>query len=138
MTNLLANGLIQQTVYSGIDPGQINSIRVNAGRRLRTRNSGTKAEIQEIGNISVRISEHQDVDSISDTVAKFVYEVWGNAVNVASRMESAGEPDQINLSADPYEIVKDFFECEYRGELNVKNKKAYSDLTSKESQFYQN
>lgn len=34
----------------------------------------------------------------------------------------AGEPDQINLSADTYEIVKDFFECEYRGELNVKNK----------------
>ncbi|MCR9142974.1 MAG: GAF domain-containing protein [bacterium] len=53
---------------------------------------------------------------------KFAYDVWGDAVNVASRMETNGEAGRVNISRDVYEIVKYFFECEYRGKMEVKNR----------------
>ncbi|MBK8397985.1 MAG: response regulator [Leptospiraceae bacterium] len=53
---------------------------------------------------------------------KFAYDVWGDTVNTASRMESSGTPGKINISYATYEFVKDFFDCEYRGEIDAKNK----------------
>lgn len=53
---------------------------------------------------------------------KFAYDVWGDTVNTASRMESSGTPGKINISGTTYELVKEFFECEYRGKVNAKNK----------------
>ncbi|HEX2934627.1 MAG TPA: adenylate/guanylate cyclase domain-containing protein, partial [Bacteroidales bacterium] len=53
---------------------------------------------------------------------KFAYDIWGDAVNTASRMESAGEAGKVNISGATYDIVKDFFECTYRGKIKVKNK----------------
>ena len=53
---------------------------------------------------------------------KFAYDIWGDAVNVASRCESNGEADRINLSEDAYERVKEFFVCEHRGLIQVKNR----------------
>jgi class 3 adenylate cyclase len=53
---------------------------------------------------------------------KFAYDVWGDTVNTASRMESSGTPGRINISYTTYELIKEFFECEYRGEVNAKNK----------------
>ncbi|MBI3720147.1 MAG: adenylate/guanylate cyclase domain-containing protein [Sphingobacteriales bacterium] len=53
---------------------------------------------------------------------KFAYDIWGDTVNVASRMESNSEPGRINISENTYLLVKDIFECEYRGELDVKNR----------------
>lgn len=53
---------------------------------------------------------------------KFSYDIWGDTVNTASRMESSGEPDRINISEATYFLVKDYFECEYRGKVQAKNK----------------
>ncbi|MCB1178025.1 MAG: GAF domain-containing protein, partial [Leptospiraceae bacterium] len=53
---------------------------------------------------------------------KFQYDIWSDTVNTASRMESSGEPGKINISGATYEIVKEFFECEYRGKVEAKNK----------------
>lgn len=53
---------------------------------------------------------------------KFCYDVWGDSVNIASRMESSGEPGKINISQTTYELVKDHFDCEYRGKVQAKNK----------------
>lgn len=53
---------------------------------------------------------------------KFAYDIWGDAVNVASRMESHGEPNRIQIGAPTYELVKDHFECEKRGVIQVKGK----------------
>jgi adenylate cyclase len=53
---------------------------------------------------------------------KFSYDIWGDTVNIASRMESNSEPGKINISANTYELIKDEFECEYRGEMEVKNR----------------
>jgi class 3 adenylate cyclase len=50
------------------------------------------------------------------------YDIWGDTVNTASRMESSGEASKINISGHTYELVKDFFICEYRGKMPVKYK----------------
>ncbi|HEX2970434.1 MAG TPA: adenylate/guanylate cyclase domain-containing protein [Bacteroidales bacterium] len=53
---------------------------------------------------------------------KLSYDIWGDTVNTASRMESSGEAGKINISGTTYEFVKDFFNCEYRGRMPVKYK----------------
>ena len=53
---------------------------------------------------------------------KFSYDIWGDTVNIASRMESNSEPGKINISANTYELIKDTFDCDYRGEIEVKNR----------------
>lgn len=53
---------------------------------------------------------------------KFAYDIWGDAVNVASRMESHGEPDKIQVSHSTYELAKDAFNFEARGPIKVKGK----------------
>ncbi len=54
-------------------------------------------------------------------VHKFAYDIWGDAVNLSSRMESGGAPGRINLSPNTYSRVKDFFACEKRGRLRIKD-----------------
>ncbi|HEO65327.1 MAG TPA: hypothetical protein ENI73_05570, partial [Spirochaetes bacterium] len=54
--------------------------------------------------------------------SKFLYDIWGDSVNLASRMESSGEPTKINISGVTYELVKDFFHCKHRGQVPAKNK----------------
>lgn len=53
---------------------------------------------------------------------KLTYDIWGDTVNTASRMESSGEAGKINISGTTYEFVKEFFSCEYRGKMPVKYK----------------
>jgi class 3 adenylate cyclase len=53
--------------------------------------------------------------------SKFAYDIWGETVNIASRMESGGNVEMVNISEDTYSYIKDLFECEYRGEVEVKN-----------------
>ncbi len=53
---------------------------------------------------------------------KFAYDIWSDTVNIASRMESSGEPGRVNISASTYEEVKDFFNCTPRGKVEAKGK----------------
>jgi len=53
---------------------------------------------------------------------KFAYDVWGDTVNTASRLESSGIAGRINISEATYEQVKVFFVCEYRGKISAKHK----------------
>jgi class 3 adenylate cyclase len=55
-------------------------------------------------------------------INKFAYDIWGDTVNTASRMESSGEPGRVNVSGDTYALVHPFFECEYRGKVKAKGK----------------
>jgi CheY-like chemotaxis protein len=52
---------------------------------------------------------------------KFAYDVWGTTVNIASRMEAAGEVGMVNISGTTYEYVKEYFDCVYRGKVEAKN-----------------
>ncbi len=53
---------------------------------------------------------------------KFAYDIWGDTVNIASRMETSGEVGKVNISGETYRKVKDFFSCTYRGKIDAKNK----------------
>ena len=53
---------------------------------------------------------------------KFIYDLWGDAVNTASRMESHGHEGIIQITRVTYELIKDDFACEPRGTVNVKGK----------------
>lgn len=53
---------------------------------------------------------------------KLEYDIWGDTVNIASRMESHGLINKVNISEHTYNMVKDFFVCQYRGKIEVKYK----------------
>ena len=53
---------------------------------------------------------------------KFAYDIWGDAVNIAARLESSAEAGSVNITNSVYEVVRDEFECEPRGRLSVKNR----------------
>jgi class 3 adenylate cyclase len=53
---------------------------------------------------------------------KFAYDIWGDTVNIASRMEAAGDVGKVNISGTTYEHIKDYFDCTYRGKIPVKSK----------------
>jgi adenylate cyclase len=55
-------------------------------------------------------------------IKKFAYDIWGDTVNTASRMESSGEVGRVNISGETYELIKNRFKCIHRGKVKAKNK----------------
>jgi len=52
---------------------------------------------------------------------KYIYDIWGDTVNIASRMQQESEIGRVNISGITYSYIKDYFECEYRGKIGVKH-----------------
>ncbi len=55
-------------------------------------------------------------------IKKFAYDIWGDTVNIASRMETHCESGKINISENTYSLIRETFDCEFRGEIQAKNK----------------
>lgn len=55
-------------------------------------------------------------------IRKYAYDIWGDTVNLASRIEQNSEAGKINISESTYELVKNDFNCFYRGKIEAKNK----------------
>ncbi len=84
-----------------------------------------KTHVQEAmgKSFSIRIGIHSgSVVAGIVGVKKYAYDIWGDTVNTAARMEQSGESGKINISGATYELVKNTFECEYRGKVKAKNK----------------
>ena len=98
---------------------------VSAGKEMLTfieqRNNRLKASGKPPWPIRIGIHTGELVAGVVGK-RKFAYDIWGDTVNVASRMESNSEVGHINISEATYKLVGDKFHCKYRGELEVKHK----------------
>ncbi|MES2766666.1 MAG: tetratricopeptide repeat protein [Bacteroidota bacterium] len=97
---------------------------------------GDRTWMSEIGEIRVRIGLHCG-EVIGGVIGetKYAYDLWGDTVNIAARMESTGEPDKIHVSEEVFKSLKDNFEFEERGEIEIKGKgimKTYFLLNEKD------
>jgi len=83
----------------------------------------TTSEIEGMKFWDIRIGIHTGT-VVAGVVGqkKLSYDIWGDTVNTASRMESSGDAGKINISGTTYEFVKDFFVFEHRGKMPVKYK----------------
>ncbi|GAB4236999.1 MAG: hypothetical protein Kow0049_22480 [Stanieria sp.] len=79
------------------------------------------AETDKTLSLRIGINTGEVVAGIIGT-KKFTYDLWGDAVNIARRMESQGIPDTIQVSATTYELLKDKYSFQTRGVINVKGK----------------
>lgn len=76
--------------------------------------------------LSVRIGIHTGpVTAGVVGIDKFAFDIWGDTVNIASRLEAASEPGRINVSAATYRRIKDFFACRNRGQIETKDARAF-------------
>jgi adenylate cyclase len=98
---------------------------VNAAIEIKNFMLNRKKEKEAKGEIpfEIRIGIHTGpVVAGIVGVKKFAYDIWGDTVNLAARMESSGEAGKINISGSTYQLVKDKFNCVHRGKIQAKNK----------------
>jgi adenylate cyclase len=93
---------------------------------------GMVEAVCEIGSgfgeeLQTRIGIHSG-DVVAGIIGRhrFIYDVWGDTVNTASRLESSGVPNRVQISEATYRRVKDVFHCELRGQLDIKGKGSMS------------
>jgi adenylate cyclase len=87
---------------------------------VEERNIERKKQGENIWKVRIGINAGPMVAGVIGN-KKLTYDVWGNAVNIASRMETNGEPGQINISSSFYELIKDRYHCTHRGKIHAKN-----------------
>jgi adenylate cyclase len=98
---------------------------INAAIEIRNFMLERKIEKELIGEIpfELRIGIHTGpVVAGVVGVKKYAYDIWGDTVNIAARMEQNSDAGKINISGVTYELVKAKFKCEHRGKIEAKNK----------------
>lgn len=112
---------------SGLEADEsINALNaVKAGMEmLEAIEESRESMVTQFGtHFQFRIGMHtgKTVSGVVGTI-KYAFDIWGDSVNVASRMEQMSEAGKINISEDTYSFVKDYVSCTPRGAISVKNK----------------
>jgi class 3 adenylate cyclase len=94
---------------------------VLAGLEIMAYMRKLKQEEMKFWNIKIGIHTGPVVAGVMGQ-KRLSYDIWGDTVNTANHIESAGEAGKINISETTYKFVKDFFDCTYRGKMPVKYK----------------
>jgi adenylate cyclase len=110
-------------VVSGVPTARSDHAQALAALALEMREAATEWRDSRGRSVPIRmgISSGPVVAGVVGT-RKFFYDVWGDAVNVAARMEMTGSAGKIQVSQDIYERLRDEFVLEFRGEIEVKGK----------------
>jgi class 3 adenylate cyclase len=110
-------------VVAGLPEGREDHAQAIARLALHMM-TATEAAARETGErLQIRVGIHSG-DVIAGVIGqrKFAYDIWGDTVNVAARMESTGIAGRIQITPDTAELLRDEFELEARGEIEVKGK----------------
>lgn len=96
---------------------------IQAAQKMKKYVIDRKADENTPDSFGIRIGIHSG-PVVSGVVGskKFAYDIWGDTVNTAARLESHSEPGKINISTDTYQLVKDQFTCTERSAREVKGK----------------
>jgi class 3 adenylate cyclase len=114
---MCASGLFKETPDHAL-----NMIKAAMDMVEFSKSFGISKKIQNLPCFEFRIGIHSGpVIAGVIGVKKFAYDVWGDTVNVAARMEQNGEPNRVNISASTFNLVKDHYNCTNRGTITVKN-----------------
>ena len=110
-------------VASGVPRGRPDHAQALARMALEMRDYISTHTFRNGQRVSFRIGINSG-SMIAGVIGrrKFVYDVWGDAVNIASRMESHGVGGAVQITQTTYKLIKDEFVCEPRGTVNVKGK----------------
>jgi class 3 adenylate cyclase len=108
-------------VPNSTNPMDVVKAGLEMQRWINARNDRLQVGQEERWEIRIGINSGPVVAGIIGK-HKFVYDIWGDTVNLASRMESHGEVGKVNISQDTYQYIKDHFECSYQGKVKAKNK----------------
>lgn len=77
---------------------------------------------KHMGIWDIRMGIHTGPVFSNTVINKKRLEIWGETVNTASRMEASGQVGKVNITGMTYELVKDYFLCQYRGKMPIKYK----------------
>ena len=101
----------------------IKSVKAALDMQQYIKEFGAANKIQNLPNFEIRVGIHTG-PLVAGVVGlkKFAYDIWGDAVNLASQMEQHSEVGKVNISGETYALVKDVFNCTHRGKIEAKSK----------------
>jgi len=110
-------------VVSGVPVARPDHADVLAALAIEMREAAMQWRDPQGRNVPIRIgiSSRPVVAGVVGT-KKFFYDVWGDAINVASRMETMGAAGRIHVSPETFELLREGFDLQSRGEVEIKGK----------------
>jgi class 3 adenylate cyclase/CheY-like chemotaxis protein len=101
----------------------IKSVKAALDMQDYIKEFGAGNKIQNLPVFEIRIGIHTG-PLVAGVVGlkKFAYDIWGDAVNLASQMEQHSEVGKVNISGETYALIKDAFNCTHRGKIEAKSK----------------